>query len=161
MPFSTPVALQPATIQWLLNHSFDPQQPAMAWRYQDTALITACRQGEEAIVNDLLTLGATQVAINHRNMDGTNALWAAIVADSFVIAEALLAAGININNLNDHGASVLMYAASAGKTGWVSWLLEKGVDTRAETLDGFTALDLDANIDCLRLLKAAHRAETA
>ncbi|MAY00456.1 MAG: hypothetical protein CMI08_14900 [Oceanospirillaceae bacterium] len=161
MPLSPPALLTPATMHWLLEHSFDPQQPALPGRYQDTALIAASRQGERSVVVDLLSLGAANVAINHRNMDGTNALWAAVVADDFVIATALLRAGIDIDNLNDNGASTLMYASSAGKTEWVQWLLSHGADTVAETLDGFTALDLAANIDCLRLLKAARKTATA
>jgi len=161
MPLSEPVRLHPATIQWLLEHSFDPQNPAAPARYEDTPLIAASRQGEEKVVTDLLTLPAEKIAINHRNMDGTNALWASIVANSFTIAKQLLAAGIDMDNLNDNGASALMYASSAGKSKWVRWLLENGADTSAETLDGFTALDLAANIDCLRLLKAARKSTTA
>lgn len=149
------ILLSPVTLSWMLEHGFDPENPAAPGRYQDTALILASRQGREDIVTDLLHLPAAQIALNHRNMDGTNALWAAVVADSFAIAGRLLQAGIDLDNLNDNGASALMYASSAGKTPWVRYLLKKGAGLHAETLDGFTALDLAANIDCLRLLRSA------
>ncbi|MGB1092155.1 MAG: hypothetical protein ACPGYX_08530 [Oceanobacter sp.] len=48
-----------------------------------------------------------------------------------------------------------MYASSAGKTEWVDFLLKKNARTDVESLDGFTALDLAANIGCLKLLKSA------
>lgn len=158
MPETLPFT--PATLSWLLEYGFDPLDPAHPGRYIDTPLILASRQGEADVVSDLLRW-PHRVAVNHRNMDGTNALWAAVVSDSYGIALELLAAGIDIDNLNDNGASVLMYAASAGKTSWVKFLLDHGADIRPQTLDGFTALDLAANIQCLRLLKSAHQEATA
>ncbi|MDO6681694.1 MULTISPECIES: ankyrin repeat domain-containing protein [unclassified Oceanobacter] len=154
MPVSLePVTLQPATISWMIEHGFDPQRPDRPARYNDTPLILASRQGRLDVVADLAIVGEPAMALNHRNMDGTNALWAAVVANDYAIADLLVTLGIDIDNLNDNGASVLMYAASSGKASWVAWLLEKGADTQAATLDGFTALDLASNIDCLRLLK--------
>ena len=153
--------LSESTTQWMMKNGFDPLQPAQTAKHQDTALMAACRHGEENIALDLLRLPADVIGLNHRNMDGTNALWAAVVANNFFLADNLLAAGIDINNLNDNGASTLMYASSAGKTRWVSYLLDMGADTRAETLDGFSALDLAANIDCLRLMRRAVQSATA
>lgn len=150
--------LRPQTFQWMIENGFNPSCPAYPAQHQDTPLILACRRGRDDVVTDLLTLDSEIIALNHRNMDGTNALWAAVVANNFEIASALIAAGIDLNNLNDNGASTLMYASSAGKTEWVKFLLEQGADTRAETLDGFTALDLASNLECLRLLKSATRA---
>ncbi|WP_221797300.1 ankyrin repeat domain-containing protein [Oceanobacter mangrovi] len=148
-------ALSDATRQWMIEWGFNPDQPAATGQYQDTPLIRAARNGDATITLELLALGPQACALNHRNMDGTNALWAAVVANSLDVAEQLLAAGIDIDNLNDNGASVLMYASSSGKAPWVQYLLEAGADSSAETLDGFTALDLAANIHCLKLLKAA------
>lgn len=155
------IQLNDLTCQWMSNNGFDPERPALIGRHQDTALIAACRNGEENVVLDLLRLPAEVVALNHRNMDGTNALWATVVANNFFLADNLLAAGIDIDNLNDNGASTLMYASSAGKTEWVAYLLDMGAETGAETLDGFTALDLAANIECLRLMRKATQSATA
>jgi thiosulfate/3-mercaptopyruvate sulfurtransferase len=46
-----------------------------------------------------------------------------------------------------------MYAASSGKAAIVERLLAKGADVAAETLDGFSALDLAGTIECLALLR--------
>lgn len=154
MPEALP--FYPATISWMLEQGFDPLYPAQPGRYIDTPLILACRQGRADIVTDLLRW-PQRIILNHRNMDGTNALWAAVVANDFTIARQLLEAGVDLENLNDNGASVLMYAASAGRTEWVKFLLDQGADIRPQTLDGFTALDLAANIEILRLLKNATR----
>lgn len=142
--------LSDTTKQWLANEGFDPANPNCPGKHQDSPLILASRRGELAIATALIAAG---VDINHRNMDGTNALWAAVVADSFELAEQLLVAGIDIDNINDNGATTLMYAASAGKTPWVEFLLAKGAATAHESLDGFSALDLASNIECLRLLR--------
>lgn len=142
--------LSETTRQWLQNQGFDPANPDRPGKHQDSPLILACRRSEAYIAYELMGVG---VDLNHRNMDGTNALWAAVVADNFDLAERLLEQGIDIDNINDNGATTLMYAASAGKTQWVQFLLARGAATGYESLDGFTALDLASNIECLRLLR--------
>ncbi len=141
-----------STTRWLAEKGFNPEQLDQPGRHQDTPIILASRLGEAGIVSELI---AAEVNVNHRNMDGTNALWAAVVADSRNIAEQLLAAGADLDNRNDNGATTLMYAASNGKTEWVRFLLEKGADTSLQSLDDYTALDLASNIDILRLLRQA------
>lgn len=140
-----------ATRTWMLENGFDPEQINAQKRYQDTALILASRHDEPDVVADLLAEGAD---INIRNMDGTNALWAACVAESFPIAELLLKHGVDIDNQNDNGASVLMYAASTGKAEWVKYLLAAGADPELRSLDDFTALELAADLLTLKALKA-------
>jgi uncharacterized protein len=137
-------------MNWLQEYGFSTEDLNQPGKYQDTPIILASRQGREDMVTELLAQG---VNINHRNMDGTNALWAAVVANDFAIADKLLAAGVDIDNLNDNGASVLMYASSTGKSSWVLYLLNQGADIDAESLDGFTALELASDIACLRLLR--------
>jgi len=51
----------------------------------------------------------------------------------------------------------LMHASSSGRTEVVAHLLAHGADISPETLDGFSAMDMAANIDCLNLLRAAHK----
>lgn len=144
--------LSGSTTQWITENGFDPQQLDKPGRHEDTPIILASRQGESSVVDELLKAG---VNVNHRNMDGTNALWAAVVADSVGIAERLLDSGVDIDNQNENGASTLMYAASNGKTEWVRFLLEKGADTTLKSLDDYSALDLASNIESLRLLRKA------
>lgn len=140
------------TKQWLNENGFNPDNLNQPAKHEDTPIILASRRGEEAVVSELL---AADVDINHRNMDGTNALWAAVVADSFRIADKLIGAGVEIDNQNDNGATALMYAASNNKPEWVQYLLEKGVDTTLESLDDFTALELANTVEILRMLRKA------
>ncbi len=139
------------TCNWIRENGFDPGDIDRRGRHDDTALILSCRRGEVAVAQELLAAGAD---LHHRNMDGTNALWACVVADSFALADALLARGAAIDNQNDNGATVLMYAASAGKTAWVKYFLEHGANTQLRSLDDFSAMDLASTIECLRLLRA-------
>jgi ankyrin repeat protein len=88
-------------------------------------------------------------------MDGTTALWAACVADDTASAELLLEYGSDINNQNDNGATVLMYAASTGKAKWVHFLLHARADDQLRSLDGYSALELAGTVEILRLLKRA------
>lgn len=110
------------------------------------------------MVAGLIAAGA---ALDARNGDGNTALWLACVGNHPHIIDLLVDAGITIDSLNDTGASSLMYAASAGKVEAVEKLLARGADPRLETQDGFCALDLAANIECLKLLRAATRREAA
>ena len=143
-------SFSPETVSWMQEHKLDPTAPDKPGRYQDTPLILASRMDHEYVVEELLAAG---VDVNQRNMDGTNALWAAVVSSSFRIAERLIEAGVDINNRNDNGATALMYAASAGKAEWVAWLLGHDADTTAQTIDGFTAVELASNVMCLKLLR--------
>jgi thiosulfate/3-mercaptopyruvate sulfurtransferase len=70
---------------------------------------------------------------------------------------ALIKAGAPLDSQNVNGATALIYAASAGKTGIVRLLLDAGADTTPETLDGFTALDVAANLACLNMLRDRHK----
>lgn len=138
------------TRQWILENGFNPDQVDEPGKHNDTPLMVACRRGETGIAEALIDAGAD---IGHKNMDGTNALWACVVSDSFELASKLLSEGADIDNQNDNGATVLMYASSAGKDKWVAYFLEKGANTQLVNHDDFSALDLASTIECLRLLR--------
>ena len=146
--------LSDKTNTWMTENGFDPQKINARGNHQDTALILASRKGVLGVVQELLDDGTE---INLRNMDGTNALWAACVADSFAIADVLLQRGADIDNQNDNGATVLMYAASNGRTQWVDYLLGAGADIRLRSVDDYSALDLASNVEILRLLGKAEK----
>jgi ankyrin repeat protein len=142
---------------WLNEHQFDlsDNDTLNSTRANKmTPLMHAARLGDLEIARELLTLG---VDVNRRNIDGNNALWLACFGGNVELIDALIVAGIDINNINDTGATTLMYAASAGKTAAVQRLLAAGVDTSSITVDGFTACDMAANIECLQLLRHAHK----
>jgi thiosulfate/3-mercaptopyruvate sulfurtransferase len=121
---------------------------------QTTALMKASHLGEAAVVKALILAGAE---LNARNADGNNALWLACVSNDLDTLNALIAAGIHIDNCNDNDATCLMYAASTGKSAVVAKLIEAGAALSPVTLDGFTALDMAANLECLQLLLKAER----
>ena len=70
---------------------------------------------------------------------------------SHAIMERLTAAGIDLQNGN--GATCLIYVASNGKPDLVKLLLEKGANASLKNFDDFSALDLAASVDCLKLLR--------
>nr|CAA64927.1 ORF5 [Nostoc sp. PCC 7120 = FACHB-418] len=115
------------------------------------ALMKATREGVDAVVKELIDLGVDQA----RNNDNNNALWFACFGNHYDLIHLLLAAKINIDNQNDNGATVLMYAASAGKTEVVKLLLQYHPNLYLRNLDDFQAIDFASNVEVLRLLKNA------
>ena len=70
---------------------------------------------------------------------------------------ALVAAGIDLDNRNDVGATCLMYAASSGRPEIVEALLAAGADPYIRNDDDVCAVDLASTIECLRLLRHTAR----
>jgi len=142
----------PALAAWLSAQGYpsdDIDSPVLA---RVTPLMRAARLGEVAIAAELIACGA---ALDAANPDGNNALWLACFCGDPELVDLLIDKGIDIDRQNDNGATCLMYAASAGKTEIVRRLLAAGADTTLTSLDDFTALDMAANIECLRLLRHA------
>lgn len=83
-----------------------------------------------------------------------NALWFACFSRSLPIIDLLCAAGIDLDNQNENGATCLMYAASAGRADVVERLLAHGADASLRSLDGFSALDMVSSIECFWLLRS-------
>lgn len=117
-----------------------------------TPLMRAAKEGRLDIVEELLAAG---VDIAVTNADGCNALWLACYHGSPALIERLVAAGIDLDLQNGNGATCLMYVSSNSKPELVRLLLELGADPKLKNFDDFTALDLAASVDCLRLLKRA------
>ena len=146
--------------QWLRDNRFDVRDDAVNCARDNamTPLMHAARLGDLEIARELLALGAE---LNARNIDGNNALWLACYGGNLDLIDLLLAAGIDADNVNDNGATCLMYAASAGKAATVARLLAAGANIELATVDGFTAGDVAATIECLQLLRKAKRERTA
>lgn len=123
-----------------------------------TPLMKACREGLSEMVEALIAAGAD---LDARNADGNTALWLACVGGHLALIDRLVDAGTDIDNRNDNGATALMYASSAGKADVVERLLARGADPAPETPEGFSALDLAATLDCLTLLRHAHKRAVA
>ncbi len=141
---------------WLLQAGFNVSEPLqtginMTLSNGTTPLMHAARVGDVDAIGALLTRGADPRRIN---ADGNGALWFSCFANSEACASALIKAGAPLNTQNINGATALIYCASAGKTPLVRLLLDAGANAALITLDDFTALELAANIHCMRLLKA-------
>ena len=67
----------------------------------------------------------------------------------------LINAGIEINNQNDNGVTVLMYAASSGKIDAVKLLLAAGANPHLKNLDDFSAIEFSSTFEILKILRQA------
>ncbi|MDD2929765.1 MAG: ankyrin repeat domain-containing protein [Sideroxydans sp.] len=117
-----------------------------------TPLMYAAQTGDLDVVRSLLKRGADPALLN---ADGNGALWFACYSDNAACVSELIKAGAPLDTQNVNGATALIYCASAGKTPLVKLLLEAGANTELMTHDDFTALELAADLNCLRLLKNA------
>jgi ankyrin repeat protein len=139
---------------WLVSQGFDPTDPVSPGPHGNTPLMQAAWRGAREIVEQLL---ARQVPLAATNGDGNNALWLACVHGDCGLIRRLVAAGVPIDHANLTGATALMYAASSGKAAVVAELLALGADSRLQSQDDWRALDMAANLACLRLLREAER----
>lgn len=155
-PRASDGALDKTLQNWLTAIGFPAEDVNAVIANSTTPLMKASHGGHTEIMRAIIAAGAR---LDARNADGNNALWLACVGGSLDAMSALIQAGVNIDNRNDNGATCLMYAASTGKAAVVERLLAAGADTTPETLDGFSALDMAATIECLTLLRRAARAQ--
>lgn len=136
----------------LAEHGCDPANLDAPGTQGLTPLMRAALLARLDLLDELLALG---VDVQRRNGDGNNALWLACVARNEAAAARLGAAGIDLNNQNDAGATCLMYAASSGRAEMVAWLLAAGANPDLKNQDDARAVDLCATLPCLKLLRAA------
>jgi ankyrin repeat protein len=121
-----------------------------------TPLMQAAYRGSPRLVAELLQVGAR---VDVGNNDGNQPLWLACVGDDPEIVALLIAAGADLDHKNVNGSTALMYAASAGKARALKVLLDAGADLDYQ-VDGFSALDMAASLECLNLMREAKRRRT-
>lgn len=155
---TTPPVISPQLAQWLQANGYPTDDLDAPAANGITPLMRAGKAGETGAIFELLQAGADLAAIN---IDGNNALWMACVGERLETMDLLIRAGIGIDHQNDNGATCLMYAASTGKHAVVEALLAAGANPQLETLDGFSALDMAATIECLRLLRGVEKKRLA
>ncbi|MGZ8243202.1 ankyrin repeat domain-containing protein [Methylomagnum sp.] len=148
------VNTDPAT-DWLLDEGGNPDDVNAPLADGSLPLIKACQQGRSEIVEKLIESGAD--CASSIDAYGNDALWAACYSGDLRTIAALVDARLDLNRRNPSGATALIYAASAGKTEVVEFLLELGADPALKTEDDFTALELAANLDILKRLRRATR----
>lgn len=146
--------LSEALAAWLAAHRFPQDDLGATSANRNTALMRACQLGETALAAEMIALGAP---LQVTNGDGNNALWQACYSGKPELVALLIGSGVEIDRRNDHGATCLMYAASSGKAEVVRALLDGGADLALTSPDDLTALDMAANLACLRLLVNATR----
>lgn len=115
-----------------------------------TPLMRAALQGERAIVQELLALGAD---LHARNDDGNTVLWLACVSRDGGLVQDLIDAGSALDNRNDAGATALMYTASSDRPELLERLLVAGADPQLRNFDDLRAVELAASRACLKLLR--------
>jgi uncharacterized protein len=142
------------TVQtWLSDNGFSSEPPTLFTNDKGQhALILAAQQGRVDVLKFLLTQGANLTVLDAY---GNNALWAACFAEAQECAALLLAAGINVDYQNPSGATALIYSSSSGKSAMVKQLLQADANPELTTQDDFSALDLAATVECLKLLRTA------
>jgi ankyrin repeat protein len=118
-----------------------------------TPLLRAARGADVAAIERLVAAGAL---VDLPQREGITPLMVAVGAgassidtrgkfrtelDALATADALLAAGASINELDARGRTALHYAAAAGYTDVAKSLVEQGADLMAADTDGVTPLD--------------------
>jgi ankyrin repeat protein len=69
--------------------------------------------------------------------------------------DALIDAGIDVNNQNRYGATCLMCACLRGRATVVARLLSAGASLAPQLQNGLTVLDMATTTDCSELLDKA------
>jgi rhodanese-related sulfurtransferase len=150
--------LNPPLALWLEQHGYPCNDLEAVAEHGMTPLMRASKTGDSTVVSELIEAGAR---IDTRNADGNHALWLGCVGANLDTLDVLIQAGSRLDHQNDNGATCLMYASSTGKHEVVAKLLAAGARPDIKTLDDFSALDMAATIECLRLLRAAEKAMLA
>lgn len=146
------MTLSPALSTWLVAQGFSPENLKATIANRTTPLMHAARLGEYDIATELIQCGAE---LNTTNNDGNNALWLACFSGNLQLISLLIESGVNPDNQNDNGTTCLMYASSSGKADVVALLLKAGANAQLKLVDGYTALDVAGNVECLMMLRRA------
>jgi ankyrin repeat protein len=115
-------------------------------------VVEAARAGNRA---DTLAAIKSGVDPDARAPDGTTALHWAVYNDDVDLVERLVAAGADVNAVNDYGSRPLLEAAVVGNAKVVGILLDAGADVNTRGADGETPLMILArsdHVDAARLL---------
>lgn len=101
----------------------------------NTLLISAARQGNETVVDELILRGAK---VRSRNRFGDDALMVAAFKGALPVVKMLVSAGAELNR--DEGWTALIYAAFNGHVETMEYLIAQGADVDADSDNGTTAL---------------------
>jgi len=145
-----PSSPSPTLSTWLTDRGFPLDRLHARIDNGMSPLMLAALQGERALVEELLALGADP---NHVNDDDHHALWFACVHGDPELVALLIAHGAHVDNQNVNGATCAIYTASTGKLDVLKCLVEAGADLDKETSGGYTALDSASTLPVLKYLR--------
>lgn len=117
-----------------------------------TALMVACKVGDEALAKQLVTMGAD---IREKTLTHGTAFMFAVLGDQQPLAAWLLALGADIDARGSNGWTSVMIASAKGLDSTLEWLLKQGADAHEPDVYGFTPLMRAADnnhVEAVRLL---------
>jgi len=148
---AAPRSPTPTLSTWLADRGFPVDRLHARIDNGMSPLMLAALQGERALMEELLALGADP---NHVNDDDHHALWFACVHGDPELVTLLIAHGANVDNQNVNGATCAIYTASTGKLDVLKRLVEAGARLDKETSGGYTALDSASTLPVLKYLRS-------
>ena len=101
--------------------------------------------------------GFSPIDVNAAGDHAITPLMRASKIGDIAIMNSLLRAGARLETRNADGCNALWMACVGAATEAIDLLINAGADLKLESLDGFTALDSAATVECLNLLRAAGR----
>lgn len=123
-------AVVPSSSTDTLEGSFSTDKSGLFFRdahHSDMNILSACKQGNYEEVSRILTVDATLA--NTLGMWSSTPLMIALQFDFVNIAELLLStSGIDVNHINEKGATALLYACMGGFESIVTQLISLGAN---------------------------------
>ncbi len=144
-------------VRMLVEAGVDVNQSSLQRRM--TPLMLAALSGGEELARELLDAGAR---VDARDHTGRNAMFHAIATENLPPIEALLEAGIDINQPANDGSLPLHASVGLGLLDATRMLLEAGsdIEARAEDLGGMRPIDIAVMRSDLEMVQLLNEAGT-
>lgn len=129
-------------LEQMLNTHLSKQGDPIELLQQDapngkSALMVACKQGELAMVQRMIKLGAK---INELTLTGGTPLMFAVLGGHMDVVRWLYGKGADVDARGSNGWSAATIAGARGQVSVLLWLIEVGADINAQDVYRFTPL---------------------